>query len=324
MKILHLSNTPLSRAPYNIASCQNQVGHSAQVLLYKNQTPNGISMGGGTLWSSLTKKDLTARFEAADVIHLHNFGWDQMIFGAHPELREIAQTKKYLIQYHSDRRAKESFENTLQDPAFEGKRAVLAQYHADQYPEANHLVGNPLPLHEATFQMIARSVHSPVVSFAPSNTHIMRGYDYKGADQVIPKLKLLQYDRCIIADIIQGVPYDECMARKKFAVIGIEELVSGSYHLSFLEYMALGCATIANISDSVKNTLAALLGCKAVADLELAYMPSSIKHLVPDILHLRRDYDYAEGLMGRGRDWIVRYWSVEFHVDVFNKVYASL
>jgi hypothetical protein len=280
-------------------------------------------MGGGDLWPQMTRKDLTEFFESAEVIHLHNFAWEQMIFRSHPHLKAITLSKKYLIQYHSDRRAKESFEETIQDPVFHGRKAVLAQYHASQYPEAEHLVGNPLPLFNPPFSNTPRP-RSPLISFAPSNTHIMRGYDYKGADKVVPILKDVRtHTRCEY-DVITGVGYETCLSRKSFSSVGLEELVSGSYHLSFLEYMALGCATIGNLSASVMTTLAEYAGDLAVTELQKSFIQADLKNLPKSLVRLLKDPAYLSEMQVRARSWIFNHWSVESHVRAFDRVYSSL
>jgi hypothetical protein len=323
VRILHLSNTPLSRAPLNIAECQAHLGHSTQVLLSKDTTPSGLRMHGGDLWPHMTRRAVTELFEAADIIHLHNFAWEQSLFKVHPHLKEITLSKKYLIQYHSDRRAKESFETTINDPAFRGRKAVLAQYHANQYPEAEHLVGNPLPLFKPPFSNTPRP-RSPLISFAPSNTHIMRGYDYKGADKVVPILKDVRAHTTCEYDVITGVGYETCLSRKSFATVGIEELVSGSYHLSFLEYMAFGCATMGNLSDTVMSTLSRYVGEAGVTELQNSFIQTDVRNLQLYLVRLVKDADYLAEMQARARNWIFNHWSVESHVRAFDRVYSSL
>lgn len=324
MKIIHLSNTPLSRAPYNIAACQNQCGHEARVLLQRDTTNTGIKIGGGEYWTVLGKSRLHEMLSAADIVHMHNFAWELAIFKAHPELVEVVKKKPYLLQYHSDRRATENFETTIKDPEFRGRRAVLAQYHAAQYPEADYLVGNPLPLFEACYKLVNRSNMRPVVSFAPSNMHIMKGYDYKGADKIVPVIRSLVSQRLVDFDLITGVPFEECVGRKRFSDIGVEELISGSYHLSFLEYMALGVCTVGNVSYQTLCTLKRLIGEDALEEFSESFMDCGVDGLSDVLKTLLCDRPLREGMAKSGREWILKYWSPEFHVRIFDDVYSRL
>ena len=242
MKIIHLSNTPLSNSPANLAQIQNDAGHEAIVLLNQQSNKNKVFVGG-TLWSTYSAEELEALFTEADIIHMHNFAWSQMIFACHPHLIGIAKSKKCLIQYHSPRDSHESFEDTISNPFFKGRRAVVAQYQVRQYPEAEFIVPNVLPLHDDVFKPVERDWNNQVISFAPSNVNL-RGWDDKGYSQVQPILWRIAQQHRAITEVIVNTPYEETLIRKKWATIGMEELVTGSYHLSMLEYMAMGCATL--------------------------------------------------------------------------------
>jgi len=328
VNILHLSNNPISGAPVNIAHCQRVYGgHTALVLLNRDTSANGIKYEGGELWAQKSAEELTALFESADVIHMHNFAYELKIFQTHSHLIQKMKQKKYVIQYHSDRYSGlESFEPSLKDPDFDGRRLVLAQYHARQYPEANFLVGNPLPLFKPEYQLLdvpLRWESPPVVNFAPSNIHITRGWDYKGADKIVPVLEAMGRAGQITPEILTNMPKEECIARKRWSVFGIEELVTGSYHLSFLEYLALGCVTFGYLDDKTRQALYDLIGIDATE--ELPYIPAHVSTLAAILPLYVGDgpEDWREtGLAGR--KWIDDHWSPKSHVDRFDKIYASV
>lgn len=325
MNILHLSNTPLSNAPANIAECQRHAGHTATLLLDKQANRNKVFVGGD-LWIGFSGPKLEQMFREADIIHMHNYGWDLQIFQKFPYLKNIARDKKFLIQYHSPRAASESFESSLTDPSFVGRRAVLAQYHSRQYPECEHIVPNPLPLHLDRFRLIPKgrvTVDLPLqVSYAPSNT-TLRGWDYKGYDVIAPLLKELGRSSLIDPRIIVNTPYAECLAQKAWAAIGVEEFFSGSYHLSFLEYLALGVCAIGHIDDLTKQALATVVGDGAVDALPYVEVKTAAG-LREALAYLDKNRDVVQKTGEDARAWMFKHWCPKKMSAHFDAVYSKL
>lgn len=322
MNILHLANTPLSNAPANIASCQNHLGHKSRVLLQKKAGRNKVHVGGET-WEGMGVEKLITIFEAADIIHFHNFTWTQAIFAQWPCLLEIAKKKSCFVQFHSPRKAHEDFEEVLRDPYFDGRRMVVAQYHPREYKECEWLVPNPLPLHEPRFTKSVEAKWLDVppiqVSYAPSNQHL-RGWDYKGYDQIVPALKELR-DHAISPDVIINTPYEECLTRKSWAHVGIEEFFTGSYHLSLLEYMALECVPLGYLDSLTREALRYIVGeGDDIPIVEVRDAGEMTKALTDLSMNPAR-------VMAEARDaraWIHRNWSPEKTMRFFDKAYQSV
>lgn len=321
MNILHLSDTPLSNAPANLVSCLNQYGHQAQLLLTRKSNINKVHVGG-TRWSELSLPELEARFEAADVLHMHNYAWALPIFQTHRSLVQIAERKPKLIQYHSPRYSLESFEDSIADSKF--KHAVIAQYHVREYPEAEFIVPNVVPIFDKRYQPIdiKWADSRPIVSFAPSNT-TLKGWDNKGYDLVNPVLMALEKERRLIREVMVGVPYEECIQRKRWAHLGIDEVMTGSYHLSSLEYFAAGCAVIGYLDKKTLDAMKHVTSEEAFQDLpwfmarEDSFTDLLCKILSPGISYLKKRGDHA-------RRWMETYWHPADHVKRFEHVYRSL
>ena len=324
MRILHLANTPLSNSPANLASCQNYVGHSSRVLLHRKSGRNKVFVGGET-WEGMGEDELIDIFEAADIIHFHNFTWDQEIFKQWPSLLGVAKTKKSVVQFHSSRKAHESFESTIKDEAFIGRRLVIAQYHPREYPECEWVVPNPLPLHESVFAKSRDTkwldVPPLTVSYAPSNT-TLSGWDYKGYDQITKTFREMA-DLPMSTDVMVGIPYEECLNRKAWSHIGIEEFFTGSYHLSFLEYMAFGCLTFGNIDTKTKEALASIVGVDAVNTIPMVKVnqPHEFREVLAEYV---RNPSHVKEMAQLSRAWIFKNWcpknTTKFYTDIYEKL----
>lgn len=323
MKVVHLSNTPLSNAPDNLVRSLNHYGHEATLYLHRKTNINKVHVGGD-LWRETPYETLEKKFKETDVIHFHNYCWSLEMFTHYPELLRIARTKPCLIQYHSPRDSIESFEESVADKSL--KHAVIAQYHVRQYPECEYIVPNVIPLFDNRYQPLPAKwdAHLPTVSFAPSNI-TLRGWDNKGYDVVDPILRSLEQRRKIHREVMIGVPYEECMVRKRWSHIGIDEIMTGSYHLSALEYMAMGCVTIVHMDDLTRQAMAAIVGEEGIKALPIhKATPATLKDI---LLFLTSPYGNWSYLKKRGQEtseWMQTYWHPQKHVERFVQIYQSL
>lgn len=325
MKVLHLSNTPLSNAPNNIVDVFNATGHEAKAILGRNRNTNKVFVGG-SLFMDMSLDELVTWFEWADIIHMHNFAWEQDIFKMYHQLIKIAKTKPCVIQYHSPRHSTEYFEPTLSDPFFKGRRAVVGQYHPRMYPECEWIVPNPLPLHKPPYSSVNLKVkwsQRPLnVAYAPSNTSL-KEWDYKGYDKIAPILQKLAHGRLLQKNIIVNQPYEMCIANKAWAHIGIEEFFTGSYHLSFLEFMALGCCTVGHLDEQTWSTLKLLVGEDGCADLPLVDTQTA-EGLEQALRFFASDPETAKDLGIRSWEWMHKYWSPEKTAEHFVRMYERI
>jgi hypothetical protein len=320
VKIVHLSNTPLSNSPANLAQIQREAGHDSIVMLHRQSNTNKVFVGG-EVWTALHEVLLRGILECADVIHLHNFAWTQEIFKQHPEFIDIVKKKPCLIQYHSPRNSTENFEFTLRDPWFKGKRAVVAQYQVRQYPEAEHVVPNVLPIFDLRFRPLAARPQTPVtVSFAPSNTNL-KGWDYKGFDVIQPIFRdLARWG--VNAEIITNTPYEETMIKKKWSNIGLEEIVTGSYHLSFLEYMSMGCATFCYMDTQTRAAMAKVIGNDAVE--EGPWIDTDVERLREHLTGFIREPTETAEHGWLSRQWMEKHWHPTKLVKYFDDIYSRI
>lgn len=324
MNILHLSNTPLSNAPENIASCQRHAGHHSEVLLDRKSNLNKVFVGG-TLWHDIDQWSLQKRFVEADIIHFHNFTWSQQIMIRNPELRRIARTKDCIVQFHSPRKSIENFEDMINDPFFEGRRAVIAQYHVRQYPECEHIVPNCLPLHEDRFRFVPMGKWNNdilIASSSPSNVDRAE-WDFKGADIISSILRRFSGDSRIQTQMITNTPYQECLTKKAWSHIGIEEFFTGSYHLSFLEYMAMGCATIGYLDELTCQALSKVVGVDAVLKLPY-YSCRTDSELYRLISSMKENKDRTKERGEQARAWMHEHLAPNKVSAYYDSVYAKL
>lgn len=215
MNIVHYKNTRLAYAPEAISSIINKYSEHNSFVF-------GHDYG-----------NINIKY---DILHLHNRD-------AFPKI------SKRLIQYHS-----EPWPNRV-DLNTDAKKLVIAQYHAT-LPEYKNctIVRNPIDIYDTIFEpkYYDKKIR---IGYSPSATKkVSKWYD-KGYIETTKILTEIKDKHKIDIDIIHGVSLEECIRRKSQCNIVIDEVKTGSYHRSGLEGLALGCATICNISDSVADII---------------------------------------------------------------------
>jgi hypothetical protein len=322
MKIMHLSNTPLSNSPANLAQIQREAGHDSRLLLHRQSNMNKVFVGGD-IWPGMDPEEIAESLKSADIIHFHNFAFEQELFIHHPQLEHICRQKPCIIQYHSPRKSTESFETTIDDPFFKGRKAVIAQFHVRQYPEAEFVVPNVLPIYDDRFRPLAtKPMNFPArVSFAPSNVNL-RGWEDKGFEMTRALLNKLERVGIVQTDIITNTPYEETLVRKKWADIGFEEIVTGSYHMSYLEYMSFGVATFCSMDSLTEAAMARIVGEDAVRELpSFQVVPETVER---ELVELLRDPALMRDRGTKSRAWMEKHWNPTVFNRHFEAVYAQL
>lgn len=321
MRILHLSNTPLSNAPDNLVQCLKDSGHDAKLLLGRKTNINKTYVGG-QLWREIPPGILEEEFKLADVLHFHNFCWTQDIFKERPELLPIAKSKPGLIQFHSPRYSTESFEDQIADKHL--KKAVIAQYHTRLYPECEFIVPNVLPIYKTMYTPMVSKWDDPcpLISYAPSNTSL-KDWDDKGFSFTQPILKAFERDRRCAIDIITNTDYETCMLKKRWAHLGIDECATGSYHLSTLEYLSMGVVTFCYMDELTQSALKMIVGEEGLEELPV-YNTNRTGLAGALLMHLDKGREGLQMLGAQSRAWMEKYWSPAYHAARFEKIYASL
>ena len=321
MKILHLSNTPLSNAPANLVKCQNLYGHDATLLLFKKSSLQRKHTAG-QLWIDLPADEITRLVTEAEVIHCHNYLYEQQIFRSYPHLVEIVKNKPKLVQYHSSRHSVENFETTLKDDTV--RKAVVAQYHVRLYPECEFVVPNVLPIFEEPYRPLESRRKLPfiTISYAPSNVNC-KGWDDKGWSETKPVLDRIERSGAAVSQVMHGVPYEDCMTQKRLADIGIDEIVTGSYHLSALEYMAMGAIAIANPDNLTIEAMRRIVGDDGINSLPLVVAnKNNLEATLRSLLRNGKPFIIEQGQ--KSREWMETFWNPRNHVKLFESIYEKL
>lgn len=315
MKVLHLSDTPLSGAPIRIVELLNKYGVGAveaRHIVWQARSPAQpwrryrTDMDG----NCLTADEVRHWLDWADIIHYHNRWKRQMIFGVHD-----VPAKKGVIQIHSPRES-EDFGQELESGL---PLAIVAQYHPRQWlKELTYIVPNVVDIaHEEFARTVPPLRKSPIVSYAPSNCN-GTGWDNKSYGDVAPILKRMHLAQTIYFQLIFQQPYEKMVEIKRNADIAIDEISTGSYHLSSLEYLAMGIPCFANVDQITFNVLKEMTGCTT-----LPWVIANKNNFKTRLDQIVKDQSWQD-LGRKSREWMEMFWYPERLVRQYMEMYEDL
>ena len=241
MNIVHISMTPVAGAAWAWSQAMREIGHDSQCIAPKEY-------GDGRVMPTNFDYPPDVRgiraIAQADVIFCHQ---------GHPYKEDWYPDGIPTIGvYHSQPNARHTCR------ALEGDGwpfGVIGQWEERLYPGSWPLP-NLLPLEHEWFQPKDKPKKIRI-AYSPSN-RTGRGWDNKGYSETVPILESLGDG--VDIDIIEGAALCQCLARKATAHIVIDEVVTGAYHRSSLEGLALGCVVVNNCDDRCSELIRHMSG----------------------------------------------------------------
>jgi hypothetical protein len=308
MRVLHISDNPLSAAPVRLSQIQNLCGLEARLISREDYTNDGRRkrVYPSDLFAAAPEETLRPILEATDIVHYHQHWKDAEVFDVHPWSRDLLKDKPSLIQFHLPR--SEHNKEVLQDSRV--IKLVIAQYHVRMYPECIP-VQNAVPIDDNWHRPLNIYNEPPIVGFTPPDCKADSWWDKgcKGTKRVLAS----GFSHRIVTDR----SWRESMEVRQRCDIAIDEVVTGGYHMCSLEALSQGLATVAGLDETTVDAIEMVTGTR-----QHPWVVAT-----PDTLHRRlselvADRAYLRAKREEARNFMVRYWHPEVLVEKFRKIYA--
>jgi len=318
VKIVHFSKTQLAGAPIRLA----------QAL--RSHTNYDVWLVDLERWGrydhDVVHTENPARTlelaRAADIIHLHNYlGYQSREF--HPvdfdALRK--EGKAFIRQFHSHpdlvaQVMQIEVSNLLSSamPAL-----VIAQFQERFYPNAR-VVPNIIPQDSTTYSPGDEPISNDIF-FSPTST--LSAWDdrwnTKGTPETLELMKQVARKTGCTIKCMTSSTFQEVIREKRRARLVVDDLVTGSYHLSGLEGLSLGKAVLSFLDGRTQQVLGEIAGTETCPFVNLRLEDS---HDV--LVYLVEHPDVAAAIGKASREWIECYWSDHILVQHFVDVYEKL
>jgi len=316
VNVLHLSDTPLSGGPLRIHNLLNKYSKDVESKYIMWQERAGHRYYGSADAGSGSSRELLEYliYEWSNVLHLHNRWRRQSVF----KILDRPPPKKPSVIHIHNPRDSENFRDEIDSGI---PIAVPAQYHPRVYPECKFIMPNVVDIYDPVYMKGPMPEEGlPVVSYSPSNTNARLGsWDDKSYSVVGPILKRMRNSHEIDYQLIHKKPFAEVMAMKREAWIGVDEISTGSFHLSGLEYLSLGVPCFSGIDSLTEGVVKDLTGCSW-----LPWVKSSKDNFERVLRGLLTHKEIIIDQGTKSRQWMEAYWAPETLAKIYLNMYEKL
>ena len=306
MRIVHASHTPCAGAVYALSTAiEDHCPDHTSRFISNGGAVNNLHFPHDLTWEATEQFPLLAR---ADWIVLHNGG--QSGGGITTETEPFCDylggdpSKRCATFFHSHPGLMEVNDGLVLCPA--QYQAVLWGDRAVPVRSVVRFDRSDFPKRKDRGDGKVRIGFSP--TFRQSQEGLEKGsiqwHHSKGYDVTMEVLQDLEKRGDVDILCIEGAPYDMCLQLKSECDILIDEVVTGSYHRSSLEGLALGIPTIANLSPEVHGVMVRAAGAN-----DVPIVHATMETLRDKLLWLVGMKKSDRRAMGdASRDWMVRHW----------------
>jgi hypothetical protein len=317
-RIIHLATDAIAGMPIRLVRIlQKQTRFDVNLIETKKRDfyPQDIVFGDDV-------DAAVSLIEKADIIHFHNnIDLDSDAF-APVNFRDLERKgTRFVRQFHSvpatiARKMKcserEVIENTL--PSI-----VIGQFQERYYPNAL-VVPNCLPVSDPSYSP-SESDSEVDILFSPSKDSSAWSdrWSTKGMPETVEQLHRVSKETGCTFKVLTNIPLQRVLYEKQRSYMVLEEMITGSYHLSGLEGLSMGKPTLCYLDKRTEYIMKYISGASDVPFVNTMLENSSkiIKYLL-----LHRDIGLDLGI--ESRKWMEKYWSEESLVHHFVDMYDNL
>ena len=318
LKIVHFSKTCLAGGPFRL------------VRLLQKHTNYDVRLIDLERWGRYphdlvyteNQEEALALAEKADIIHFHNYlDYNSQDFSPinFNLLRKSGTVFVRQFRSESSFVAKKmgiSVSELLDSPI---PSIVIAQYPERFYPDAQ-VVPNAIPSQDSEYSL---SLENPSIDLLYSPTKSISAWDdrwnTKGAPETIEIIKRVQNSTKCSAKIVSNISLSEVLSEKRKTRIVLDDLVTGSYHMSGVEAMCLGKAVLSYIDNRIEFVLREITGSDVCP-----FVNVRLEDAQEVLMYLLKHPNEVSSIGRAGREWIDCYWSekviAEHYIDVYEKL----
>lgn len=318
MLVLHFSRTPLAGMPIRLCQAQNR--HLPLTARLVDSSRFGL-FDHDVCFDETPDLAVDLAQQAA-IIHLHNYlDLDSDAF-APINFRELVRKGAAVVrQFHSTPQLVAQVMGITPQAllAQDIPALVIAQYPERLYPEAL-VVPNFVPEDDPACQPAKEApLWDVFYSYTKDLDAWTDRWNTKGAPQTLRMLDTLAERLNLRVRAVTGRPLDQALADKRRSRIALDDMVTGSYHLTGLEALAQGVPVLAFLDERSQTLLRRFSG----ADWH-PFVNTRLEEAPQVIAHLARDPDLCRSIGLAGRRWLLAHWREERMVGHYQAAYDLL
>ena len=329
IKVVHLSLTPLAGSPIRIVKALNAHTSTQARLIVLDPGAYGARVFDNDLTWAQDQDESRQLLKDADIVHFHHyFEIDDNPFGV--DFRDVCSPRTcFLRQFHSVPMTIARGDRALAQRIVDSKipQLVISQYPERYFPRAR-VVPNIVPINDQNYLPTTKTSRArPRVFFAPSRLEpawsVVPGqtrWDTKGAPET-EQVLISVIDKCDLGDLSvrHNIPHTDCLKERQQSDIVVDEMITGSFHLSSLEALAQGLPTFAYLDPRTIETLTEVTEAR-----NLPWLNFRLEEMAMPLTELLRDEKLRNEIGEASRGWMEQYYSDELLVRHYLKAYKDL
>ncbi len=325
MRVVHFAITPLAGAPLRLVRALNAHLPGCTARLVDLTRYGSEDFGQDVLFDETP--DLARELaEQADILHFHNYlDLDSRHF-APIDFRALADKGTLVLrQFHSEPglvagRMGITPAALLAQPI---PALVVGQFQERCYPRA-HVVPNPLPIHDADHLPHDPALHGPLrhdVFLSPTRLHSAWAdrWNTKARPEAEAAVRAACLPRGASWHLMHKTPLAQTLAAKRLSRIVVDDLVTGSCHLTGLEGLAQGKPVLAHLDTRCRRVLARMADTDACPFIDVRLEDAA--HVLGHLLDHPAD---AQEVGRAARAWMEAHWQPERIAAAYGAAYADL
>lgn len=327
MLILHFSLTPLAGSPIRICRALNMLeGVESRLVLLDSKGYIDRAHPVDLVWEN-DKEKVIELVKSSDVLHLHNYIDLKSTQFSPLSFLDLWKDRKPIVrQFHSNpeliaRINKTDISEVNRCPI---PKLVLAQYQERFFPTAKIIPNIVFPMDQDSD--LGRPNDRIRICYAPTNFRSSRSkrWDTKGYPETLKILnKFMKRPSTnglkVELDIIEQVTHEECLRRKAKCDIALDDMITGSYHMSTLESLMLGSLAITYTDDRVQKAIRTVSGRDDFPAVNVRL--EDLEHV---LLYLIDRPGLVREIGRHSREWMSQHWAPERMALKFVEVYREV
>ena len=317
-----MAETPLAGAPIRLVSALNKYSEvDARLINYNPKCYGERTFPEDLDWGDETQKAVAMDIiREADVFHVHHpidVDSSRNVFGIN--FSEVNPSAKFLFQIHSDLK---HFDEAKRDFLLNIAHQKCVIMHC---PERD-LIGCPVvpnivDIESATMLPKVTKNKRPVVFYSPSSPYGVADHRWnsKGKPEVLKVLLSIQKKVDFEIRLVENTPYEECMQIKRDSDIVIDDITTGSFHLSALEGLSMGKPTISFLDSRAVAVCSTLTRSR-----DLPFVNVRLKELERPLTELLVDQSLRECVGSYSRHWMESHYNVHQNIGIYVDLYDEI
>lgn len=260
--------------------------------------------------------------EKADIICLENYlTLDSQEFAPIDFNALHKRGTRFIVHYHSSpdwihQKTRIPYDKVVK-PALPSM--VIAQFHERYYPESV-VVPNLFEIDHPLYRPVSDPMKHDII-YTPSwlvGAWADR-WNTKGEPETRVMLNRLQQKHQLNVQIINQRPHEEVLALKQRSRIVLDEMVTGSYHLSGMEGLSMGKPVLAYLDERTQRVLREISG----AD-DQPFVNIGLEGAARVLSHLIESPALCDELGDASRQWIEKYWADRVLIQQYIALFEGL